>query len=86
MENWIFQKQIGTSMEVYIDDMLVKSLKADLHIQHLAKSFKILKEYKMKLNPTKSTFGVSASKFLDFIVNSKGMEVNPKKVKVVLDM
>ena len=41
--NKMFQKHIGASMEVYIDDMLVKSVKADLHVAHLAKSFQILK-------------------------------------------
>ena len=52
--NKMFQKQIGASMEVYIDDMLVKSVKAELHITHLAEAFQVLKSYNMKLNPTKS--------------------------------
>ena len=49
--NMMFQKQIGTTMEVYIDDMLVKSTAAELHIAHLSEAFQILKEYNMKLNP-----------------------------------
>ena len=57
-------------MEVYIDDMLVKSTTVELHIAHLAEAFLILKEYNMKLNPAKCTFGVSAGKFLGFIVNN----------------
>ena len=57
-------------MEVYIDDMLVKSVKFELHITHLAEEFQILKSYNMKLNPTKCAFGVSVRKFLGFIVNS----------------
>ena len=69
--NIMFQKQIGTSMEVYIDDMLVKSIKVELHIAHLAESFQVLKNYNMKLNPTKCAFGVSAEKFLGFIVNGR---------------
>ena len=68
--NRMFQKQIGTFMEVYIDDMLVKSIKAELHIIHLAEAFQILKSYNMKLNPAKCAFGVSAEKFLGFIVNN----------------
>ena len=40
----------------------------------------------MKLNPTKCAFGVSAGKFLGFIVNSRGIEANPDKIKAVLDM
>ena len=73
-------------MEVYIDDMLVKSVKAELHVAHLAESFQVLKNYNMKLNPTKCAFEVSAGKFLGFIVNSRGIEANPDKIKVVLDM
>ena len=73
-------------MEVYIDDMLVKSTTAKLHIAHLVKAFLILKEYNMKLNPAKCVFGVSVGKFLGFIVNNRGIEANPEKIKAVLDM
>ena len=81
-----FQKQIGTTMEVYIDDMLVKSTIAELHVAHLSEAFQILRNYNMKLNPAKCAFGVSAGKFLGFIVNHRGIEANPDKIKVVLDM
>ena len=84
--NRMFQKQIGTTMEVYIDDMLVKSTTAELHIAHLSEAFQILRNYNMKLNPAKCAFGVSAGKFLAFIVNHRGIEANPDKIKVVLDM
>ena len=84
--NRMFQKQIGTTMEVYIDDMLVKSTIAELHIAHLSKAFQILRKYNMKLNPAKCAFGVSAGKFLGFIVNHRGIEANSDKIKVVLDM
>ena len=73
-------------MEVYIDDMLVKSTTADLHIAHLSEAFQILRSYNMKLNPTKCAFGVSAEKFLGLIVNHRGIEVNLDKIKAVLDM
>ena len=84
--NRMFQKQIGTTMEVYIDDMLVKSTAAELHIAHLSEAFQILRNYNMKLNPAKCAFGVSAEKFLGFIVNHQGIEANPDKIKVVLNM
>ena len=58
--NRMFQNKIGTSMKVYIDDILVKLVKAELHIAHLAESFQVLKNYNMKLNPTKCAFEVSA--------------------------
>ena len=84
--NRMFQKQIGTSMEVYIDDMLVKSTISEFHIAHLSEAFQILREYNMKLNPAKCAFGLSTGKFLGFIVNNRGIEANPNKIKVVLDM
>ena len=84
--NRMFQKQIGTTMEVYIDDMLVKSTTAELHIAHMSEAFQILRNYNMKLNPTKCYFGVSAGKFLGFLVNHRGIEANPDKIKAVLDM
>ena len=84
--NRMFQKQIGATMEVYIDDMLVKSTTAGLHITHLSEAFQILRNYNMKLNPAKCAFGVSAGKFLGFIVNHRGIEANPDKIKAVLDM
>ena len=73
-------------MEVYIDDMLVKSTTTELHIAHLSEAFQILREYNMKLNPAKYAFGVSAGKFLGFIVNNLGIEANPNKIKAVFDM
>ena len=73
-------------MKVYIDDMLVKSTTAELHIAHLSEALQILRNYNMKLNPAKCTFGVSAGKFLGFIVNHRGIEANPDKIKVVLDL
>ena len=73
-------------MEVYIDDMLVKSVKAELHVTHLAEAFQVLKSYNMKLNPAKCSFGVSVGKFLGFTVNIRGIEANPEKIKSVLNM
>ena len=82
----MFQKKIGASMEVYIDDMLVKSTTDELHIAHLSEAFQILREYNMKLNLAKCAFRVSDGKFLGFIVNNQGIEANTDKIKVVLDM
>ena len=84
--NRMFQKQIGTTMEVYIDDMLVKFTTVEIHIAHLSEVFQILREYNMKLNPAKCAFGVSAGNFLCFIVNNRGIEANPDKIKAVIDM
>ena len=84
--NRMFQKHIGMTMEVYIDDMLVNSTTAELHIAHLSEAFQILREYNMKLNIAKCAFGVSVGKFLGFIVNNRGIEANSDKIKVVIDM
>ena len=84
--NKMFQKQVSTSMKVYTYDMLVKLVKAELHVDHLAESFQVLKDYKIKLNPAKCAFGVSAENFLGFMVNNRGIEANSDKIKVVLDM
>ena len=73
-------------MEVYIDDMLVKSIKSEHHITHLAEEFQVLKSYNIKLNPPKCAFGVSDGKFIGFIVKNRGIEANTDKIKVVLDM
>ena len=84
--NRMFQKQIGMTITVYIDDMLVKSTTSELHIAHLSEASQILRKYNMKLNPAKCAFGVLAKKFLGFIVNHLGIEANPDKIKAVLDM
>ena len=84
--NRMFQGQIGRNMEVYVDDMLVKSIQAANHIQDLAEAFQALRLYGMKLNPTKCAFGVSSGKFLGFVVSRRGIEANPEKIQAVLDM
>ena len=73
-------------MEIYVDDMLVKSKVTSDHIAHLADMFKILKTYRMKLNPLKWAFGVAFGKFLGFMVNQWGIEANLEKIQALLDM
>ena len=84
--NMMFEKQIGKTMEVYVDDMLVKSREASDHIGHLAEMFSILRKYRMKLNPQKCVFGVESGKFLGFIVNHRGIEANPTKIQALINM
>ena len=67
--NQMFSRQIGRNMEVYVDDMLMKSRKAELHLDDLRETFDALKRYQMRLNPTKCVFGVSSGKFLGFMVS-----------------
>ncbi|KAM2611812.1 hypothetical protein TB2_031863 [Malus domestica] len=82
----MFAEQIGKSMEVYVDDMLVISKHADQHIINLSETFIILKRYQMRLNPNKCAFGVGSGKFLGFMISQRGIEANPKKIKAILDM
>jgi hypothetical protein len=84
--NKMFQTQIGRNMEVYMDDMLVKSAKLGDHINDLHEAFGTLKLYGMKLNPAKCAFGVSSGKFLGYMVSSRGIEANPEKIRAVLEM
>ena len=67
-------------MEVYVDDMLVKSSELRNHAHDLHEAFKTLKQYGLKLNPTKCAFGVSSAKFLGYMVLSRGIETNPEKI------
>ena len=64
----MFRPLLGKTMEVYIDDMLVKSKEHPDHATHLQEAFELLKAYDIKLNPSKCTFGVSAGQFLGFMV------------------
>ncbi|XP_057958527.1 uncharacterized protein LOC131151272 [Malania oleifera] len=84
--NRIFKDQLGKTMEAYVDDMLVKSLVAGQHCKDLREIFELLQRYHMKLNPSKCVFGVSAGKFLGFMVTCRGIEANPDKIRALLEM
>ncbi|KAL0373427.1 UNVERIFIED_CONTAM: Retrovirus-related Pol polyprotein from transposon [Sesamum radiatum] len=82
----IFRPQIGRNVEVYVDDMLVKSKKAEEHVKDLEETFSVLRKYKLKLTPAKCTFGVQGGRFLGFMVTQRGIEANPLKIKAIIDM
>ncbi|KAL2246834.1 UNVERIFIED_CONTAM: Retrovirus-related Pol polyprotein from transposon [Sesamum indicum] len=84
--NKMFARQIGKTMEVYVDDMLVKSQQPDGHLEHLKVAFAIMKEHGMKLNPSKCTFGVGGGKFLGYMVSERGIEANPEKIEAILNL
>ena len=67
--NKMFNKQIGRNMEVYVDDMLVKSKEELAHLDDLRETFATLKQYQMMLNPRKCVFSVALGKFLGFMVS-----------------
>ena len=84
--NRMFAELLGVTMEAYIDDLLVKSRKISKHTDDLRRSFEILRQYRMKLNPPKCTFGVSAGRFLVLIIHERGIEVNPENITALLNM
>ncbi|XP_077219741.1 uncharacterized protein LOC143853931 [Tasmannia lanceolata] len=84
--NKIFIEQIERNMEVYVDDILVKSKESSNHIPDLEESFQVLRKHNMKLNPSKCTFGVAVGKFLGFMVSLRGIEANPEKIQAVVDL
>ena len=65
----MLSKQIRRNMEVYMDDMLIKSKEESAHLDDLEETFTTLKQYQMKLNPSKCAFGVASGKFLGFMVS-----------------
>ena len=81
--NKMFNKQIGRNMEVYVDDMLVKSKEKLAHLDDLRETIATLKPYQMKLNPSKCVFRVASSKFLGFMVSQRGIEANSEKVQAI---
>ena len=64
---------LGHHMEVYIDDIMVKSKRASEHVDHLRKIFERMRYHQLKLNPLKCAFGVRARNFLGFLVHQKGI-------------
>ncbi|KAL0418712.1 UNVERIFIED_CONTAM: hypothetical protein Sradi_1284700 [Sesamum radiatum] len=73
-------------MEVYTDNIMVKNTKEMDYLVHLAECFAMVRQYGMKLNPTKCTFGMKGGKFLEYLVMKRGIEVNPEKARIVMEM
>ena len=67
--NKMFTHQLGRNVQVYVDDMLVKSVRENDHLSNLQETFNTLRSYNMKLNPSKCVFGVIVRKFLGFMVS-----------------
>jgi hypothetical protein len=75
--NLIFHELLGNTVEVYIDDIVVKSAEFSSHIADLRKAFDKMRRYGLKMNPRKCAFGVSAGKFLGFVIHEHGIEIDP---------
>ena len=79
----MFELQLGKSIEVYIDGMVVKSKLVSEHMGDLTNIFEILREHKLRLNASKCSFGVGSGKFLGYMVTHRGIEVNPNQIKAI---
>ena len=81
----MFRPLLGKTIEVYIDDMLVKSKERSDHAEHPQEAFELLRAYDMKLNPSKCAFRVCVGQFMGFNVTQRGIEANPAQLKAILE-
>ena len=79
----MFELLLGKNIEIYIDDMVVKSKMVSEHLGDLRVIFEVLRNYKLRLNASKCSFGVGSGKFLGYMVIHKGIEVNPDQIKAI---
>jgi len=79
----IFEPQLGRNVEIYINDMVVKSKAESEHVNDLGNIFAILRKYKLWLNTSKCSFVVGSGKFLGYMVTHRRIEVNPDQIKVI---
>uniref|UniRef100_A0A2N9HMM7 Uncharacterized protein n=1 Tax=Fagus sylvatica TaxID=28930 RepID=A0A2N9HMM7_FAGSY len=82
----MFSSQMGKKIEVYIDDMVVKSVYAEDHLRDLKVVFNTLRGHHLKLNASKCAFGVGSAKFLGFVVTQRGIEANPDQISAILKL
>jgi len=82
----IFKGMIGKSVEVYVEDIVVKYDSCDQHIKDLQEVFNALRRTTMRLNPEKCESGVEGGKFLGFMLTHRGIEANPDKCKAITEM
>ncbi|RDY10807.1 putative protein K02A2.6, partial [Mucuna pruriens] len=82
----LFHDMMHKEIEVYVDDMSAKSKTPGQHVEDLRKLFTRLQKYKLRLNLAKCIFGVKSGKLLGFVVNERGIKVDPNKVKAIWEM
>ena len=76
----MFKDLIGKMVKVYIDDMVVKTKESVWHAYDLVEVFNILRQHKLHLNAKKCAFEVGSSKFLGYMITTRGIEVNPDQI------
>jgi hypothetical protein len=81
--NYIFHELIGQVIEIYIDDVVIKSLNHDTHLEDVKRTLESTRKHSLNMNPNKCAFGVSAREFLGFLVHEGGIEVGKKSMKAI---
>ena len=79
----MFEPQFSKNIEVYIDDIVVKSKVKSKHVNDLGSIFEVLRKHKLRLNASKCSFGVSSGKFLGYMVTHREIEINPDQIKAI---
>ena len=79
----MFREKIGCTVEVYIDDIVVKSKRESRHVEDLQGVFEVLQQHKLRLNAEKYAFGVGAGKFMGYLITNRGIEANPNQIEAV---
>ena len=79
----MFEPQLGKIIEIYIDNMVVKSKAKSEHVNDLGNIFEILRKHKLRLNASKCSFGVRLGKFLGYMFTHHRIEVNPDQIKEI---
>ena len=79
----MFESQLGKNIEIYIDDMVVKSKVVSERLRDLENIFEVLRKYKLRLNASKCSFSVGSGKFLGYMVTHRGIELNPDQIKAI---
>lgn len=82
----IFNDILHNTVECYVDDLVVKTKKRENHLNDLRKVFDRLRKHQLKMNPLKCAFGVTSGKFLGFVVRYRGIEIDPTKIKAIMEM
>ncbi|KAI5317064.1 hypothetical protein L3X38_036771 [Prunus dulcis] len=84
--NATFHDTIGRNLEVYIDDVVIKSESRPGHLDDLRSAFERMRQHQLKMNPKKCAFGVSAGNFLGFLVHQRGIEIDKSKAKAIINV
>ena len=82
----MFKPQLGKNIEIYVDDMVVKSNVVSGHLGDLGGIFDVMKRHKLRLNASKCSFGMGSSKFLGYMITHRGIEVNHDQIKAINDL